>query len=79
MDAVWAYVMLPETCSSPELGSYLTYGIQILRKTERGFEVLEHIHDITLEAALAKQLTELFFRNQLSPVHIWDVLADMLP
>lgn len=75
----WDYQAIEETLNDPLPGEYRTYGIQAKRRAVHGWELIELIHDVTLEADLAQKLAHLFRQYQLSPLHIRDVLDDMLP
>lgn len=75
----WSYWAVEETLDDPLLGKYRTYGIQAKHRTVYGWELIEMIHDVTLEANLAQKLARLFRQHQLSPLHIRDALDDMLP
>ena len=79
MNIIWNYLTVFETFNDPQAGSHQTYGMQISRKTETGWKPVRFIHDITTESQLARQLEERFNLYQLSPVHLLDVLSDMLP
>ncbi len=61
------------------MGRYITYGIQAIRKTALGWEMGEIIHDVTTELRLAAELAQFFNRYQLSPIHLRDVIEDMIP
>lgn len=75
----WDYQVIEETLDDPLLGKYRTYGIQAKCRAVHGWEQIELIHDVTLEADLAQRLALLFSQHQLSPLHIRDALNDMLP
>lgn len=78
-NVVWHYQAVEEPWHAPELGQYLTYGLQARRKTKTGWEQIGLIHDVTTRRCFAKRLAELFNRHQLSPLHFRDVIEDMLP
>ena len=75
----WSYRYVKEIRNTPEFGQYLTYGLQVGRKTEEGYVLVECIHDITVKQQLAENLAEAFSRCQLSPIHFRDAVEDMLP
>ena len=75
----WSYQPICESVFDPELGKYDTYGIRASRKTPEGWELIEFIHDVTTEKELVKKMARLFNIHQLSPIHLREVLIDMLP
>lgn len=75
----WQYQTVHERMCNLELGQYDTYGIQANRKVLYGWEKIELIHDVTTNQQVAELLVNLFNQHQLSPIHLHDVLEDMLP
>ena len=78
MYTAWSSEAVPEMQYRPELGQYLTYGIQARRKTAQGWEQIEWIHDVTTENQYAINLAEAFTRFQISPAHLREILEDLL-
>ena len=70
---------MAETMCDPLLGKYRTYGIQANGKTEEGWEPVQVVHDVSTELQFAERLSDLFSLHQLSPIHLRDVVEDMLP
>lgn len=70
----WSYSIIPEIGRHSDLGKYHTYGIQIIGPA--GTEIL---HDISVCKETAECMAERFNRHQLSPYHLRDAVADMLP
>jgi len=67
------YIVVQEDLYHPDLGEYCTYGIQMKREGET-----DMIHDISTCRQAVIHMAELFNRCQLSPVHLFDVVTDML-
>jgi len=67
------YIVVKENLYHPDLGEYCTYGIQM-----KDGEYIDIIHDISTCGRTVINLAELFNRFQLSPVHLFDVVTDML-
>lgn len=59
---------------SYEEGNYIGYSIEILSE---GISI-EYIPDVFLEETDAKKYISLFNKLELDPVHIYDVLDDIL-
>ena len=77
MAGVWNYQPITETRYKPGFGQYHTYGIQASRKTVRGWEQIELLHDVTTSSRFAEKPAELFNLYQLSPIHLRDILEDL--
>ena len=75
----YRYDVRPEYVELPERGDCRTYGIQAAMRLAEGFVVLAAVHDVTPDRALAVRLAWRFTRCQLSPLHLWDAVADSLP
>lgn len=75
MENPWNYHAVKELRYSPELGRYLTYGIRALE----GGRPVAHIHDIAADGHFVQRLAEDFCFHHLSPLHLQDVIEDMLP
>ncbi|MGM9521502.1 MAG: DUF6514 family protein [Oscillospiraceae bacterium] len=79
MSAGWNYRVMEETIDHPEFGRYITYGIQVGCETEHGWEPMDTLHDVTTDSCIAKLMALLFNSCQLSPVHLREVVGDLLP
>ena len=73
------YRIIAKTAFLVEHGKYRTYGLQVKIKKTDGWKRIKVIHDITTKRKKAKKMARLFTANQLSLVHFYDVLEDMLP
>lgn len=70
------YHVVKETLYHEDIGLYESYGFSIV--DERGIEV-KHISDISTEAPFVEKLAEVCEREQVSLLHIFDVIEDALP
>lgn len=70
----WQYCVVHETGYHTDLGEYTTYGIQLTLPNDSKI-----VHDISTSRKTVEQMVALFNRCQLSPVHLYDVVTDMLP
>lgn len=74
MCSVWCYDIVPEMRYQSELGEYHTYGIQIT--APEGTEIL---HDVSICKETAQRIAARLNHCQVSPIHVYDVIMDMLP
>lgn len=68
------YKIVSETLYQHELGKYHTYGIQIIMPDCTGI-----LHDVSVDEKTTKHIVEILNRYQVSPIHLYDVVTDMLP
>lgn len=78
MNQLWRYEAKPEWQYHPDLGWYATYLLLAERKICNNWKQIEIIHDVTTKRTLANKMAFLCTAHQLSPVHIRDVIADMI-
>ena len=68
------YEMIQENLTDSDLGSYVAYGIAVMRGEER----VRMVSDVFLDRAKAAEFVELCNRLELDPVHLDDVIADAI-
>lgn len=68
------YHVFPEKLQSPDIGTYVTYGIAVKTPTQ-GKQV---IHDISTYRGFVEEMAELFTRAGLSPVHFDEATEDFV-
>jgi len=73
-DSRCRYRTVAENCYHPDLKEYHTYGIQVTTPT--GSETL---HDVSTSRRTVEYLVSLFNSNNLSPIHLYDAILDMIP
>lgn len=71
---MFLYVPFEEICYRPEFGNYLSCGIAVFQ----GKELLMSVSDISTEAKEVVRLADLCSKEQLSPIHFYDVIEDFL-
>ena len=72
------YFILEETKIIEETGdSKKTYGIEIEKWSESNVEK-DFVNDITTEKEYALNITNCLIENKITPVHLKDVIVDML-
>lgn len=69
------YIPCGEKLNSDELGIYASFGMKILDKCG---DVLLFISDVSPNKQFIHALCSLCTHHQLSPIHIYDVIADIL-
>lgn len=70
------YFMFSKKRSAPEIGTYRSYDIVAYDRLIDGPAAI--IRDVTPDGDLAYRMVEAFNRLDLSPVHLKDVVLDML-
>jgi|GEM_PF-1679069 len=70
----WTYSIVPENFFQLELGEYSTYGIQVITP-----DYIEILHDVSVCKKTVERLVRLLNYYQVSSIHLYDVIMDMLP
>lgn len=68
------YALTPERLSKAEGKSFVTYGITVYKNTKK----IMYVSDISTKFFFVLFLCVKFTAYQLSPLHLRDVLSDML-
>lgn len=71
---MFQYLPVENKAISPYLGPYRTFGLRVLRSGE---EVMV-LPDVSTDFAFVLRLAGLFTRKQLDPLHLAEVLEDLL-
>lgn len=71
---MFQYLPIENEVSSPYIGRYHTFGLQVFQEAEE----LMILPDISTDFGFTLRLASLFTRKQLSPLHLLDVLEDLL-
>lgn len=69
------YIPYGEKLNSDGLGIYASFGMQILDKCG---DILLFISDVSPNKQFVQALCNLCTHHQLSPIHIYDVIEDIL-
>jgi hypothetical protein len=75
----WRYWAVAERGHSAELGGYDTYGLLAASTEPDGRGAVKLLHDVSPDGETVRSMAEKFTKHQLSPVHLLDVVEDMLP
>jgi len=70
----WLYNVEPENLYQHELGKYRTYGIRVTAP-----DCTDILHDVAVCEKTATHIVDTLNHYQVSPVHLYDVVTDMLP
>lgn len=70
----WQYSIVPEDLYQLELREYHAYGIQVIASDHTDI-----LHDVSVCKKTAERIVELLNHYQVSPIHLYDVVTDMLP
>lgn len=73
------FFAVEETYCTPENCSYIAYAIYAEELTSQGWVHALSIPDVSCDKEFALHLAEQSTRIQLSPMHLLDVVLDMLP
>lgn len=75
----YIYLMTKERKTTPEIPyAYATYGICVMEAKGKHRRIVKHVADVSTDKAAVIRLTALCNRYQLFPVHLKDVIEDML-
>lgn len=69
----WMYCIEPEKLHHPDLGEYSTYGIRIVSSDD-----MEILHDVSVCENSVNYIVKMINQYHLSPIHLYDVVVDML-
>ena len=69
------YLPFREELYSDDIGKYVSYGIRVLNSQGH---IIESVSDVSVDKDFVTELCYLWTRHQLSPIHIRDVLDDIL-
>lgn len=72
----YAYRAVREKLYKPELGHYVSYGIEAYR---RGGEAVSYISDVSRDGHFVRHLAESFTENGLAPIQLADAVEDAIP
>lgn len=70
------YIMAPKIRYAPEIGTYVSYDLAAYDCFER--DIVSVVRDVTADRKTALHIVEKLNRYQLSPIHLIDVIQDML-
>lgn len=72
------YLPFENEVSSPYIGTYCTFGLRVLQSRDGFEDEIMLLPDISTDFSFVLRLAALFTRKQLNPIHLLDVLEDLL-
>ena len=75
---MYVYLPIETEGTAPCAGRYRTFGLRVLREDAEGDRELMILPDVSTDFEFTLRLASLFTRKQLSPLHLLDVLEDLL-
>ena len=75
---MFRYILKRETLCTSELGTYSSYGIQVMEAVNGTEQPLASISDVSLDEEKMNALIALCNECQLCPDHLLDVIEDHL-
>lgn len=76
---MYLYRPIKESLRSPYIGRYTPYGIEIVQLTDNDTQKVQLVSDVSLDLAVVSHISYLCNKGQLEPIHIGDILEDLLP
>lgn len=75
---MFRYVCTPQQLCSEELGHYDSFGISAQEQVQGVWVQRSFVSDVSVQQQLVEELTRLCTDGQLDPVHLMDVVEDLL-
>lgn len=75
---MFQYLPIENKVFSPYLGWYRTFGLRVLRTGGKGEEEVMVLPDVSTDFGFVLRMAGLFTEKQLDPVHLLDVIGDLI-
>lgn len=75
---MFLYLPIENEITSPYTGKYRAFGLRIVQSKTEGDQEIMILPDVSTDFEFTLRLASLFTRKQLSPLHLLDVLEDLL-
>lgn len=72
------YLVIENEITSLDNGTYKSYGIKVMKKTNREEYEIEKVIDISTDFQFVKNLSLLCTKLNLSPIHLLNVIEDSI-
>ena len=76
---MFEYRAFEEELTLPDVGNYTAYGIKVFEISESGERCIISLPDVSTDKAFVEALAYLCNKEELSPMHLFDVAEDFLP
>lgn len=67
-----------ERLYAPEIGWYISYGIRVCRREEKGWKTIMRVQDVSVDQNMVEKLARLCTEEELTPSQLPDVIADWI-
>jgi len=71
---MYNYIAVEEQLEHPDIGTYTSYGIKAMRENED----IAFISDVSVNKAFVEALARCCTDLQLDPIHLFDVVEDVI-
>mgnify|MGYP007100289389 CR=1 FL=1 len=75
---MFLYLSIESEQASPYMGPYQAFGLRVYKVRDGVNEEILCLPDISTDAAFVLHLADIFSREQLDPIHLPDVMEDLL-
>lgn len=75
---MFLYLPVENEVRSPYIGLYRTFGLRVLRSEKNIDTEVMTLPDVSTDFEFTLRLASLFTRKQMDPLHLLDVLEDIL-
>lgn len=75
---MYQYLPIQNEIFSPEIGKYRTFGLRVLRTQDGEDQEIMILPDVSTDFSFTLRLASLFTEKQLDPLHLLDVLYDII-
>lgn len=75
---MFQYLPIQNEFFSPEIGSYLAFGLRVLRTQDGRDEEIMILPDISTDFSFTLHLASLLTEKQLDPIQLLDVILDSI-
>lgn len=75
---MYRYLLNEGSFYLPDVGAYQSYGLNVVAEEAGAETLLSVIQDISVDRAFVEALAQTFEQQQLEPIHLPDVLEDVL-
>lgn len=75
---MFQYLPIEKEMNSPYIGQYRAFGLRVLQSEGEEDQELMVLPDVSTDFEFTLRLASILTRKQLSPLHLLDVLEDLL-
>lgn len=75
---MFRYLPIESEAFSPDIGPYRAFGLRVLRSVGEEDREVMILPDVSTDFAFTLRMASLFTSKQLDPLHLLDVMEDLL-